>query len=846
MKRITALILCMLLALSSFSFTYAQEDADSYEVERALGILNAIGRFTEYNMTTIEQTKQITRGEFAVELAGILKLESATEKMYYHDVSKDYYAYDAITALTESGFTSGCGNGMFEPDRIITRNEAATVMVSALGYRKEAVVKGGDEFAFVRIATRLGLFDGTGSGNELTFGGMLVMFANSLIAPVLEARVFGETVVYSENDNESLLSIYYDSRYVKNQRVTFANNTSIYGDKRSQGYVTIGNKEYSTIYRNMEMYLGNYVNFIYKDEPDAKINNIYWMEKSIMSDEVVLTESEIGRFDRTSYTYSYYSETGKGKTINLSRNISVIYNGRLEEDSVRYLEMPCNEIRFVSDRDGIFDVAVISSHESYVIDSVYAADRVFTVKDSNKRISIDADEYEELIVLDAQGNIKTTDDLASDITVSVFESSDSRYVKLIISDSTAEGTITSIRKPAKRNVQITLGDKMYEVATTVDVSDIASGDSVFVYLDFSGKIAYINKNYTSVFLAYITGFATEGIFATESKLKAFTVDGKFEVYDTTEKFRIDGIAYENPDSADVAEIKSKIINKLTILEFDKDGRVRSIDAEGRVSDVGVLKISAPFSSFDYRPNSSKFGKLSIIDSTTKIFGIPENPQTADENEFVVLNKSQLGHGTFYAQTYKYSDATDYAEAAVIQGLKLNAASVTAAVFVYEGSYRVINSEGDVQTVIFGFEGADEKEYFCDSTFNASSLTTGCGVLLNRNGKGEVYEAEPMFDRTTVGGESGSDLDVNRRIVVGHVNRRKGSIITVGYTNPASVDEKFDSAGTPIIVVDENEEDMVFIGSVADMTSYEESPTGNCSKIAVQTMQLTQVMIVVYK
>jgi len=845
MKRITAFILCMLLAVSSVSFTFAESADNSYEVERSLGILNAIGRFTEYDMTTIEQTKKITRGEFAEELAGLLKLESTTDKLYYYDVSMEYYAYGAITALTEAGFTSGCGNGLFEPERAITRNEAATVLVSALGYKKEAVVKGGDEFAFARIATRLGLYDGTTEDTELTFGDMLVMFTNSLIAPVLEAKVFGRTVMYRENDNESLLSLYYDSRYVKNQRVTFANNTGIYGDKKNSGYVTIGDKNYVSAYRNMEEYLGSYVNFIYKDIPDAKVNEIYWIEKSGMSEEITLTEDEIGGFNSSDYTYSYYTETGKAKTISLNRNISVIYNGKFEANSVKYLEMPCDEIRFVSDKNGRFDVAVILSGESYVIDTIYATDHFFTVKNSNKKIGIDAEEHDEVIVLDAQGNVKSTDDLASDITVSVFESTDRKYIKLIISDKTAEGTVTSIRRPAGKNVEITLDNTVYEVGKTVDTAGIAPGNTLFVYLDYNGKISYINKNYTSVFLAYITGFASEGIFSAESKLKAYTQNGKFEIYDTTDKFKIDEVSYSNPDAEDIGEISEKIINKLAILEFDKNGRVRSIDVEGDADNEGVLEVSAPFTTFDYRPGIAKFGRLSVIDSATKIFGIPNNPQTAEENEFRVMNKSQLGHGPFYAQTYKYSDATEYAEAAIIQGFEWNSPTVTAVAFVYEGTYQVIDSEGDEKTVIYGFEGADEKEYYCDSSFNASTLTVGCGVLLRRNGKGEVQSFEPVFDRTSAGNEGNSDLDVNRRIVVGYLNKRNGNVIIIGYNNAENVDEKFDCTGTPIIVVDESKEDVVSIGNISDITLPEDSETGYL-KVVVQTMQLSQLMVVVYK
>ena len=862
MKRIIALILCMILAVSSINVTFAEDASNSYEVERSLGILNAIGRFMEYDMTTIDQTKKVTRGEFSEELAGLLKLEVTGNKLYYHDVSKEYFAYKGITALTESGFVSGCGNGLYEPDRIMTKNEAATVLIAALGYKKQAMVYGGDEFAFMRIAVKLGLFDGTVSESDLTFGDMLVMFVNAMVTPVLEAKVYGETVVYAENQNETLLSIYYDSRYVKNQRVTYANNIGIYGEANSPDYVKIGNTNYISIYKNMEMYLGSYVNFIYKDNPDAKVNEIFWIENSGMYDEIVMKGDEIGKFNSSDYTYSYYTETGRERSVSLKRNISVIYNGRFEANSQEYLKKPCDEIRFIANKDGKYDVAIISSYENYVIDAVYGVDQVFTVRDKFDKISIDPEDYNKILVLDAQGKVLSTDDLASDLTVSVFKSSDNKYLKMIISTETAEGTIGTIKKSTSGLTKLTVEDVEYEVSKELNTDGIRAGDTVFVYLDFSGRIAYIKEDYTSVYLAYITDFTSDGLFEVESKMKALNQDGAFKVYDISNKVKIDGRAFSNPSSSELDEMENQIVNQLAILEFDKDGKVRSIDT---TAGEGVLKFEfeiepdetgkkKEYVSCAYRSAYPKFGKLSLIDNSTKIFSIPKDPQTADDEAFRVMNKSQLKDWTTFAEarTYKYSDATEYAQAVVIRGHDWFKSVSTDAAFVYESEYQTMNSEGDVVNVLCGFVGGEEKEYFCEVGFDTSALTPGCGVSLDLNSKGEVRkretELEPKFSREMSGFSDNDNISTsNTRTVVGFVSKKKGTVISVGYTDPTRVDEKFECSGTPVLVVDETKNDVVVIGSAADIVSYEETKgQPGYSKVVIQTVGMAQKMIVVYK
>lgn len=83
----------------------------------------------------------VTRGEFAKIMALLLKLnvkEYIDNEVNYKDVpvNNEYYKY--IRALTEKGVVSGTGNSRFQPNAIISRAEAITMIINAIGFENRA------------------------------------------------------------------------------------------------------------------------------------------------------------------------------------------------------------------------------------------------------------------------------------------------------------------------------------------------------------------------------------------------------------------------------------------------------------------------------------------------------------------------------------------------------------------------------------------------------------------------------------------------------------------------------------------------------------------------------------
>lgn len=120
----------------------------------------------------------VTRGEFAKIMALLLKIdiEAYTDnKVIYKDVSVNNEYYKYIRALTEKGVISGTGNSRFQPGAIISRAEAITMIINALGFENRApetmpVLNFNDAdkvpkwaVKYIYVANKMGII----SGNEM-------------------------------------------------------------------------------------------------------------------------------------------------------------------------------------------------------------------------------------------------------------------------------------------------------------------------------------------------------------------------------------------------------------------------------------------------------------------------------------------------------------------------------------------------------------------------------------------------------------------------------------------------------------------------------------------------------
>ena len=128
----------------------------------------------------VDYSVQISRGDFVTML---MKAASFTPRvtMQFADVDSADGRLGYICAAYNAGVTSGCGNGMFMPDKAITAEEAAKMVVVVLGYRNVFSEDIGLS-EYMAAAQKIGLFKGvkTASDGTLTYGSAAEMINNML------------------------------------------------------------------------------------------------------------------------------------------------------------------------------------------------------------------------------------------------------------------------------------------------------------------------------------------------------------------------------------------------------------------------------------------------------------------------------------------------------------------------------------------------------------------------------------------------------------------------------------------------------------------------------------------
>ena len=124
-----------------------------------------------------EPDRDVTRAEFAVLLARVLNLPAPVETVFsFTDVSPSDWFYDYVRRVAAAGHMNGLGDGLFGPNRVLTRQEAAVIAARAgidlpvpsgaqTPSYTDATSISGWAFAGVMEAARKGLLDGYPDGS---------------------------------------------------------------------------------------------------------------------------------------------------------------------------------------------------------------------------------------------------------------------------------------------------------------------------------------------------------------------------------------------------------------------------------------------------------------------------------------------------------------------------------------------------------------------------------------------------------------------------------------------------------------------------------------------------------
>ncbi|MNB79926.1 Endo-1,4-beta-xylanase A precursor [compost metagenome] len=100
--------------------------ASAIEELSAKGIINGVGN------GSFAPLKEVTRAEFIAMIVRAFALPLENASADFSDVAASSWAYSYVAAGVSNGLVNGVGNGKFEPNRSITREEMAIIAANAL------------------------------------------------------------------------------------------------------------------------------------------------------------------------------------------------------------------------------------------------------------------------------------------------------------------------------------------------------------------------------------------------------------------------------------------------------------------------------------------------------------------------------------------------------------------------------------------------------------------------------------------------------------------------------------------------------------------------------------------
>lgn len=567
-KRVVSFLLSLICVTGCIGTGIVETDAkQSFEIiSTDDSCSNLVDDLGIYNGDA-ENKLSITRAEFAIALAKLMKFSSSEELADdpYEDFRRYEYGAVYIQRIKESGFMIGDDN-LFRPNDAISAAEAMIVAVRAAGYdyRLEGIQSPQTEA--LRIARQIGLAKKVNTDKQIIDENDLrQIFYNILISGIEEK---------GGKYSSALLNSVWGLDLVKG--TVYANSVSgLYNAANSAGenHIIIGETSYYDLTGTGKDLLGHSVTaFVNKDTDriefiyENKNNSIFLCDPDIAYDSFLLT---------------YESDNGKKKKINLSKNFAFIYNGKSTMFEKSYFELDDTEMTFVDvEQDGLYDLVVIEKYNYDLTQTVnlrlgsiqtkYSTRSVI----SEKNTDVDVDLYYNDSLSDSIENVKT------DMLMKYYENDG--YNKVYIYENAKEifGELSG-KGISDGSKYVMIDGEKYSYNSSFEkyFKDIQIGTSGKFIFDSYGRISAMTVGETGAEYGYVLNINFKAEMSKRGFIRLLTQNDEIKVYELEKKVRIDGQLYK----IDEAETKIKSV-------FYENGIIKRQPIKYNINDEGNLYI----------------------------------------------------------------------------------------------------------------------------------------------------------------------------------------------------------------------------------------------------------------
>ena len=698
MKKVLSIVLSLVLVICMMpvmafagSNDAVYSDIAGEKCEGAVNVLSALGVVDGYENGTYKPEQTVTRAEMAKLVITALGMDSyaTATKSSYSDMANAQWAIPVVEYATNLGIIEGVGGGRFSPGNPVTYEQAATMIVRAIGFTTACNEMNGTWPAiYVQKATALGLFEnveGNNYGTGANRGDVAIMLYNALNTPM----------VYADKDGQTLEKTGKDGGKITMMTTLNKNGTAVYG--------VLTPEDADTALTNVRSLIGAAGKII--KNKDGKILSIGDIQTQFLTGEYNGEKFVVGDTEYTIAPKAYTNYAAEGKvtpgTNNDSDTVPAFKNN--STDGVKNLssvEKKTVTIAVKVSGKTIKNIYSISYWDATTGDAKQVTSSQLKKITSDKSLlgykfpknddtEIDMNAFALL-------GVDSLDKIAADNIVAVYANSDNVITKVEVGTEVVTDKVAKVKtNDDVYKTVYTVGDKEYKASKLLTEADakalvntLTAGAEVKMFLDYSGKIykAEVVEDtylYGVALKAAGTGNSYDN---TDYMIKVMQADGK----------------------AAVLKIKNQVTFNNIKDEVNEGQLVRyKVNSDNQVTEMTIA--TAKTSAKTEYNNGVLDGKLCADDMVVFVYN---GQGVADADNYKVVKASALT-GDIAKDTFIFQNSKDE-----ITAIKVGDAATSAV-----DTFGFVNSKSSVMNdkdeVVFEIVGvADGKE------LNAKTEPTG--------------------------------------------------------------------------------------------------------------------------
>ncbi len=778
-------------------------DIAGTQYEEAAELLGALGIMVgDAGTGAFRPNDSIIRSEMAkvavysVGLEDIAQSSAGTTR--FPDVPAGHWATGAINVADQQGMVIGDDVGTFRPDDKVLLQEAATIMVRAMGYEPMAEDRGGYPTGYLYVASSNQLFRGiSGSATQpATRGDIAQLIFNALTVNLMEQTGFGTNVSYEVVDKTLL----YDRLNVEKGygQVTATVETALDGGSTTdRERIMIDNKMYLEGESNAKQLLG--YNVLYyarldKTTDERTLINVRPQENknkviNANADDIVSVTGETG--EARTFEYWESQDDRRTKTATIAADAVYIYNGKYKTGVANEALKPTagNVTLLDADTNGIYEIAFVNHFTNLVVDTVSTVTGRVTDKYMNGSLVFDENQDTVIYTLVKNGNEIGVQDLKEWNVISYTISDDRELIKGYVSDASINGMVT---ESTSQGYRIGESRELYKKAASYP-GTIELRDRGTFYLDAENKIAAVNENATvgtenqQTKYGYLVGAAMNDTFETTAQFKLFTMTGETQILTSTNKMRLDD-QYGIEPSVVVDTLlggSGTLTPQMIVYETNASGNISAIDlaADNTASgapNVGEFTLNIRRDDMVYKSASSKLDNVSIAEDTI-IFDIPADAGT-DTDKYSIRTKATLSNETAY-DAIIYDLQENYQARVVVITSSVGVTAPESPILVVDQIAATQNQDYEDTDRLYGWQNGKEvdilaadKSVLRKDEGGITPLSKGDIIQYRLNADGEIDSINLLFDSRAKTSEFITEVTTDLTTVYGRVTKKfAGSI-----------------------------------------------------------------------